>query len=226
MATEQTAPKQCIQVNEALYKYIVSVSLREPDVLRRLREETARHPRAVMQISADQGQFMNLLVKMLGVKRAIEVGVFTGYSSLSVALALPDDGKLIALDVSEEYTSIARRYWKEAKVDHKVDLRLAPGTESLDKIIAAGESGRYDFAFIDADKVNYLHYYEKLLVLLRPGGVIAIDNVLWDGKVANPAANDEDTVAIRKLNEHISKDSRVEISLLPVADGLFLCRKK
>jgi caffeoyl-CoA O-methyltransferase len=217
-----------IQVDDALYEYLQSVSLREPELLERLRQETAERTgdRRNMQISPEQGQFMGLLVRMIGARKTLEVGVFTGYSSLSVALALPDDGRVVACDVSEEWTSIARRYWVEAGVAHKVDLRLAPALETLDALVASGESGTFDFAFIDADKGNYPAYYERALVLLRPGGLIAVDNTLWSGKVADPAVADAETEAIRAFNERLHQDERIDLSLLPIADGLTLARKR
>ncbi|MGH8373544.1 MAG: class I SAM-dependent methyltransferase [Gammaproteobacteria bacterium] len=215
-----------IQMTDKLYDYLLKVSLREPAILKRLRDETAKHPRHGMQISPEQGQFMQLLVRLSGTKRCIEVGVFTGYSSLAVALALPDEGRIIACDVSEEYTAIARRYWQEAGVEKKIDLRLAPATETLDKLLNHGEAGRYDFAFIDADKVNYRNYYERILKLLRPGGFIAVDNVLWSGSVIDKKDNSEDTVAIREFNQALHADQRVELSMIPIGDGLTLARKR
>lgn len=214
-----------ISMTEPLYQYLLSVSLREPALLKRLREETARERYAVMQIAPDQGQFMALLVKLMGAKKALEIGVFTGYSALSVALALPADGKLIACDMSEEWTNIARRYWQEAGVAHKIDLRLAPALQTLDRLLRDGEAGTFDFAFIDADKTNYDNYYERVLQLLRVGGLIVIDNVLWSGDVANPAIQDEDTRALRALNEKLLHDARIELSMIPVADGLTLALK-
>lgn len=213
-------------LSEALYDYILSVSLREADVLRRLREETARMPLAIMQIAPEQGQFMALIVELMGAKRTLEVGVFTGYSSLAVALALPDDGHITACDVSEEWTAIARRYWAEAGVADKVDLRLAPAIETLDALLVDGQAGSYDFAFIDAEKTEYTDYYERVLQLLRQGGLVAIDNVLWNGAVADPADDKEDTNAIRAFNEKLRDDDRVSLSLLPLADGLTLARKR
>ena len=215
-----------LNMTDELYDYMLSVSLRELPVLRRLREETASHPMAQMQISPDQGQFMNFLVRLMGAKRTLEVGVFTGYSSLSVALALPPGGRIIACDVSEEWTSIARRYWEEAGVAHKIDLRLAPALETLDGLLASEQAGSFDFAFIDADKTNYDGYYERALQLLRSGGLIAIDNVLWSGRVADPSVQDKDTAALRALNDKIHRDERVLVSMLPVADGLTLALKK
>ena len=213
-------------ITEELWEYMRRVTLREPDVLRRLREETANHPMVQMQISPEQGQFMALLMHLIGARRTIEVGVYTGYSSLSVALALPDDGRIIACDVNEEWTSIARRYWNAAGVEHKIDLRLRPALETLDGLIATGQGGRFDFMFIDADKTNYAHYYERALVLVRPGGLIAIDNVLWSAKVLDESVNDEDTKALRAFNEKLHGDERVWLTMLAVRDGLTLaCRK-
>ncbi|HET7921621.1 MAG TPA: class I SAM-dependent methyltransferase [Gammaproteobacteria bacterium] len=215
-----------IAMTDGLYDYLLKVSLREPALLKRLRDETAKHPRHGMQISPEQGQFMQMLIRLSGAKRCIEVGVFTGYSSLAVALALPDDGRILACDVSEEYTAIARRYWEEAGVAKKIDLRLAPATETLDKLLNHGEAGRYDFAFIDADKANYTNYYERILKLLRPGGFIAVDNVLWSGSVLDKKDKSEDTVAIRAFNEKLHADRRVELSMVPIGDGLTLARKR
>jgi predicted O-methyltransferase YrrM len=215
-----------LEISGDLWEYIRLVSLREPDVLRRLREETAPLPQAMMQISPEQGQLMSLLVRLLGARRTLEIGVFTGYSSTAVALALPAGGKIIACDVSEEWTAIARRYWREAGVAEKIDLRLRPALETLDALLAAGEAGAFDFAFIDADKSNYLNYYEGCLRLLRPGGLIAVDNVLWHGAVIDAAKKDEDTLAIREFNQRLSRDERVWLSLLPVSDGLTLALKK
>jgi predicted O-methyltransferase YrrM len=218
--------RQTLPLDERLYAYLLGNSMREPEVMRRLREETAAHPQANMQIAPEQGQFMALLVRLLDARRTLEIGVFTGYSSLAVALALPEHGRITACDVSEEHTSIARRYWREAGVEHKVTLHLGPAVETLDRLIAQGESGSYDFAFIDADKPNYAAYVERALLLLRPGGLIAIDNVLWGGAVADPVVHDPDVDAIRRLNEALHHDERVDISLLPLADGLTLARKR
>jgi predicted O-methyltransferase YrrM len=209
-----------------LYDYLVSVSVREPAILRKLREETASHPMGGMQIPAEHGQFLALLMQLMGARRTLEVGVFTGYSSLAVALALPEDGSILACDVSEEYTSVARRYWKEAGVDHMIELRLKPALETLRELLAQHQDGRFDFAFIDADKANYEGYYECALELVRPGGLIAIDNVLWHGKVVDAAVNDADTLAIRALNKKLLGDSRVSLSMLPISDGLTLCCKR
>lgn len=213
-------------LDEPLYQYLLSVSLREPDLLKRLREETARDPMARMQISPEQGQFMALLVRLMGARRCLEVGVFTGYSSLSVALALPDDGRIVACDVSEPWTAVARRYWAAAEVSHKIDLRLAPALQTLDTLLAAGEAGRFDFAFIDADKESYPDYFERTLQLLRPGGLIAVDNTLWSGKVADPENQERDTRAIRAFNHRMARDPRIELSLVPIGDGLSLALKK
>jgi caffeoyl-CoA O-methyltransferase len=215
-----------VALSPELERYLFAVSVHEPDVLRRLREETSSNPQAQMQISPDQGQFMRFLVRALGVRRSLEIGVFTGYSALSVALALPDDGKLIACDMSEEWTAVARRYWREAGVEHKIDLRLAPALETLDNLLAAGAAGSFDFAFIDADKGNYLNYYERALRLVRQGGVIAADNVLWGGGVADPAITEPDTLAIRAFNQRLHSDDRVFVTMLTVRDGLTLALVK
>jgi predicted O-methyltransferase YrrM len=215
-----------LTITNELWNYIRQVTLREPPLLQRLREETSRLPQSIMQISPDQGQFMALLVHLLDARRTLEIGVFTGYSSLSVALALPEDGRVIACDINEEWTSIARRYWREAGVEKKIDLRLRPALETLDDLIAAGEGGRFDFAFIDADKSNYTNYFERAMVLVRPGGLIAIDNVLWFGRVIDPTFEDADTRAIRAFNEKLHTDERVWVSMLPVRDGLTLACKK
>jgi len=190
-----------------------------------LREATRTHPRAGMQIAPEQGQLMALLVKLLGARRTIEVGVFTGYSALAVALALPDDGRILACDVSDEYTRVAREYWRRAGVAHRIELVLAPAAQTLAARIDAGESGRYDFAFIDADKTGYDGYYEQCLQLLRPGGLIAIDNVLWQGAVARPADSD-DTRALQALNAKLHRDERIDLAMLPIADGVTLARKR
>jgi predicted O-methyltransferase YrrM len=213
-------------INDELLDYIGHVTLREPEILRRLRDETSSHPHAAMQVSAEEGQFLALLIHLLSARRTLEIGVFTGYSSLAVALALPDDGRIIACDISDEWTSIARRYWREAGVERKIDLRLGPALKTLDDLIAQGQGGRFDFAFIDADKANYINYYERALVLVRPGGLIAVDNVLWDGKVIDPSVNDADTRAIRAFNESLHSDERVWLSMLPIRDGLTLACKK
>ena len=217
--------KQTIGLEQNLYDYLLSVSLREPITLTQLRQETSQLPMSRMQISPEQGQFMALLVKLIGAKKTLELGVFTGYSSLVVALALPADGKIVACDVSEEYTSIARRYWQQAGVADKIDLHIAPALETLDSLLAAGEAGTFDFAFIDADKGNYENYYERSLELIRPGGLIAIDNVLWSSKVADLEIQDNQTNKIRAFNRKLHQDSRITLSLVPIADGLTLAIK-
>lgn len=213
-------------MSDTLGEYMQSVSLREPDVLTRLREETSRLSMSMMQIAPEQGQFMQLLVKALGIRRAIEVGVFTGYSTLCVALAMPDDGRIVACDVNKEWTDIAQRYWKEAGVHKKIELRLAPALETLDTLIDEQLQNKFDFAFIDADKEGYKDYYERALALIRPGGLIAIDNTLWNGNVADESNQSESTQAIRDINRHIHTDERVDISLLPIGDGLTLALKR
>ncbi|MCP2730230.1 class I SAM-dependent methyltransferase [Limnofasciculus baicalensis] len=218
--------KHTIGLDNPLYNYLLSISLREPAILQQLRAETARLPAAMMQIAPEQGQFMALLIQLIGAKKTLEIGVFTGYSSLAVALALPGDGKVIACDVSEEYTAVARRYWNLAGVSDKVDLRLAPALETLDKLLAEGEAETFDFAFIDADKENYQGYYERALQLIRPGGLIAIDNVLWGGRVADSQIQDISTRAIRAFNNKLHQDERVTLSLVPIADGLTLALKR
>jgi predicted O-methyltransferase YrrM len=211
---------------EKLYEYMTSVSVREPAILRRLREETAANPMAEMEVPPEHGQFLALLVQLMGARRTLEIGVFTGYSSLAVALALPNDGKILACDVSEEYTSVARKYWKEAGVDHMIELRIRPALETLKELIEQRQHNRFDFAFLDADKANYEGYYEYAMELVRPGGLIAIDNVLWHGSVIDPDANDADTLAIRALNKKLLGDSRINLSMVPVSDGLTLCYKR
>ncbi len=213
-------------LTDPLYDYLLSVSLREPDVLARLRQETAGMPQHNMQISPDQGQFMGLLVELLGAEKCLEVGTFTGYSALAVARRLPENGRLVACDISEEFTNRAKPYWREAGVDGKIDLRIGPALDTLDALIEAGEKATFDFAFIDADKVNYLNYFQRALDLVRPGGLIAVDNVLWSGAVIDPARNDDDSVAIRAFNTALSRDWRVSISMLPIGDGLTLARKR
>ena len=217
--------KKNIGLEDEVYQYLLSVSVQEADILTKLREETASHPLSVMQISPDQGQLMALLVKLLRAQKTLDIGVFTGYSSLVVALALPADGKVIACDRDETSTAIARRYWRLAGVIDKIDLHIAPALETLDKLIAAGEVGSFDFAFIDADKRNYPNYYERAMELIRPGGLIAVDNVLWSGRVADAKETDKRTLAIREFNQKLYQDKRVKISMLPVADGLTLALK-
>ncbi|MEP6516396.1 class I SAM-dependent methyltransferase [Microcoleus vaginatus] len=209
-----------------LYDYLLSISLREPDILASLREETAKHPMGMMQIAPEQGQFMELIVQLMGATKTLEIGVFTGYSSLCVALALPPNGQIIACDVSEEYTAIARRYWEAAGVANKISLQLGPAINTLDKLIAEGQAGTFDFAFIDADKENYEAYFERSLQLVRNGGLIVIDNVLWSGRVADPQVQDESTTAIRTFNDKLRNDPRVTLSVVPIADGLTLALKR
>ena len=210
---------------DAVYSYLLSASLREPEILRKLRKETAKDPMSRMQIAPEQGQFMALLVQLMGAKKYIEIGVYTGYSSLCVALALPPDGKITACDTSEEWTQIARRYWQEAGIAQKIELRLAPALKTLDALLAENQAGTFDFAFIDADKENYLAYYERCLKLLRRGGLIAVDNTLWSGRVAEPDNREADTVALREFNSKLLHDQRIALSLLPIADGLTLALK-
>jgi predicted O-methyltransferase YrrM len=215
-----------IQMTDRLYDYLLKVSLREPPLLADLRAETAKLPMAGMQISPEQGQFMALLAELIGARRAIEVGTFTGYSSLCVAQVLRPDGKLIACDISEEFTSMARRYWAKAGLADRIELRLAPALDTLKSLLAGGGAGGFDFAFIDADKTQYGAYYEAILKLLRPGGLMTIDNVLWSGAVADGRKRDADTVALRALNEKLKTDKRISLSMLPIGDGLTLARKR
>ena len=217
---------QTISITDSIYKYLCENSLREDEVLSSLRAYTYRMQQRNMQISPEQGQFMQLLIKLMGAKNTIEIGVFTGYSSLCVALALPLDGKIIACDISTKYTDIAEKYWKDANVRDKIDLRIGPALDTLQKLIDKGLSNTFDFSFIDADKINYDNYYELSLKLLRPGGLIAIDNVLWSGDVVDERINDIDTESIGSLNKKIYIDKRVDISILPIGDGLTLALKK
>jgi predicted O-methyltransferase YrrM len=217
--------ERTLNLDPALYSYLLNHSVREHPALRELREATAGMPHAGMQISPEQGQFMALLVRLVNAMRTLEIGVFTGYSAMSVALALPSDGKIVACDVSEEWTAMARKHWAKAGVAGRIDLRLAPALQTLDKLIEEGAAGSFDFAFIDADKTNYLAYYERCLTLVRRGGLIAVDNTLWSGAVADPRNGERDTVAIRAFNDALHHDGRVEISLLPVGDGLTLALK-
>jgi len=218
-------PKTYLPLTPQLHQYILDVSVNENEILKKLREETSTHEFAVMQIPREEGQFLTLILKLMNAKKTIEVGVFTGYSTLITALALPSDGKIIACDVNEQFTNVGKRYWKEAGVEHKIDLRLAPAVETLDKLISEGHENSFDFAFIDADKVNYDNYYERLLKLIRKGGLIAIDNVLWHGRVVDPQITNDDTVAIRALNQKIKDDKRVTISMIYIADGITLAMK-
>ena len=214
-----------LQVTDRLYQYLLDHSLREHPAQAALREATRTHAHAGMQIAPEQGQFMAMLVRLLGARHTIEIGVFTGYSALSVALALPDDGTVLACDISDAYTRVGKPFWDQAGVAHKIDLQLAPAQDTLDVRLAAGEAGRYDFAFIDADKTGYDAYYERCLKLVRSGGLIAIDNTLWNGAVAEPAApGDADTLALQALNTKLHHDPRVDVSMLPFSDGLTLAR--
>lgn len=214
-----------LALTDALHAYLVDHSVREPDILRRLRAETAGESLSMMQISPEQGQFMQLLVRLMNARNCLEIGVFTGYSSLAVALALPAAGHLIACDVSEQWTAIARKYWREAGVDDKIDLRIAPALSTLEQLLAEGKAGSIDFAFIDADKVNYLGYYERAFALVRTGGLIAVDNTLWGGQVIDKKAQSEDTRAIRRFNDQLHSDKRILLSMLPIGDGLSLALK-
>ncbi len=213
-------------LTDELYDYLLRVSMREPEILRRLREETGDLEKAGWQIGPEQGQFMALLVELTGARRTLEVGTFTGYSALVVALALPADGRVVACDISEEWTSVARRYWDEAGVAHMIDLRLGPAVQTLESLLGEGRREDFDFAFIDADKVSYDAYYELALELVRPGGLIAVDNTLWHGRVIDPDATDPDTEAIRRFNAKLKSDERVTLSLVPIGDGLSLARKR
>jgi caffeoyl-CoA O-methyltransferase len=213
-------------LTDRLYNYLLANSLREPPLLAELRAVTATHRWAAMQIAPEQGQFMRLLIELTGARRAIEVGTFTGYSALSTALALPDDGRLVCCDISRDYTDIGRPFWERAGVAHKIDLRIAPASDTLDALLADGEAGSYDFLFIDADKTGYDAYYERGLELLRAGGLVAVDNVLWSGSVADPEKHDADTDALRAFNAKLKDDERVSLSLVPIGDGLTLARKR
>jgi predicted O-methyltransferase YrrM len=214
-----------LTLDDSLYAYVLAHSLREHPAQTALREATKAHPHAGMQIGPEQGQFMALLVRLIGARRTIEIGVFTGYSALSVALALPVDGYVLACDVSDEYTRIGKPYWEAAGVAHKIHLTLAPARATLDARLANGDANAFDFAFIDADKTAYDDYYERCLMLVRPGGLIAIDNVLWSGSVAQPATT-ADTAALQALNDKLHRDERIDLSLLPIGDGLTLARKR
>jgi predicted O-methyltransferase YrrM len=213
-------------LTDPLYDYMRSVSLREPEILRELREETSRDPMSIMQITPEQGQLMSLLVKVAGASKALEVGVYTGYSSLCVAMALPPNGKMVACDISREWTDVARRYWKRAGVAGKITLHLAPAIETLNHLLSKNEAGTFDFMFIDGDKKGYDTYYERGLSLLRPGGLMAIDNVFWSEKVADPKIADEETNSIGALNERLRGDDRIDLSMIPIGDGLALVMKK
>jgi len=211
---------------EDLHQYLLSVSLREPPVLRSLREETDRSERAGWEIAPEQGQFLALLVQLMGARQIIEIGVFAGYSALWTALALPEDGRIIACEISEQYTSIARRYWKEAGVDNRIGLRIGPALNTLRGLLSGGQQGRFDLVFIDADKTNYEGYYECALELLRSGGLIAVDNVLWSGRVLDAQSTEPDTLAVRAFNQKLLSDTRVSLSMVPIGDGLTLALKR
>lgn len=215
-----------IRLDDPLYEYLLNVSLREAPILRRLREETSKLPNAGMQIAPEQGQFMALLIKIAGARKVLEIGTYTGYSALAMAMALPADGEIIACDVSPEWTAVAARYWAEAGVAGRIDLRLAPALETTASLLDAGEGLTFDFAFIDADKERYGDYYEAALKLLRPGGLIAVDNTLWNGRVAEEVARDADTLAIRAFNEQLKSDPHIDLSHVPIGDGLTLARKR
>jgi caffeoyl-CoA O-methyltransferase len=216
---------QTLNLSPELYQYLLSVSLRESEILKQIRTESRSHPLAKMQISPEQAQFMALLIKLMGAKKVLEIGVFLGYSSTAMASALPEDGKIIACDNNAEFTNIACGYWQKAGLESKINLRLAPALETLDQLIAEGQSNSFDFVFIDADKSNYDNYYEKSLQLVRPGGLIAVDNVLWSGRVADEQVNDNRTNKIRAFNEKLANDDRIDLSLVPIGDGLTLARK-
>ena len=218
--------KKSIGLDDRLYNYLLEVSFRDHPLLKSLRDETEKLPMARMQIAPEQGQFMYMLVKLIRARQILEIGTFTGYSSLCMAMALPDDGRITTCDVSAEYTDTAIKYWQEANVEHKIELRLAPAIETLQQMIDSGNTGSFDLMFIDAEKTEYEDYYSLGLQLLRSGGLIIVDNVLWNGSVADASDQDPDTVAIRAFNENRSKDDRVELCMLPVADGLTLAIKK
>lgn len=214
-----------LKTTDALIDYVARVGAREHPALRHCREETAGLPNASMQIAPEQGAFLALLARIVGARQTLEIGTFTGYSALSVALALPEGGRVVALDVNREYTDRARRYWREADMEQRIDLRLGPAQDTLDRMLA-GREGPFDMAFIDADKSNYDLYYERTLTLLRQGGVIALDNMLWSGAVADPSIDDPDTSALRALNAKIQKDERVDMALATIADGVMLARRR
>ena len=214
-----------IELNQSLRDYLINVSVKEPRVLKDLREETLTLDEFQMQISPEQGSFLSFLVNLINAKHTLDIGVFTGYSSLIVALQLPENGFVTACDTNEEWTEIAQKYWKAAKVEDKIDLHIAPAVEILEKLISNGNEGLYDFSFIDADKINYKHYFEQSLTLVRKGGIIAIDNVLWGGRVLDNSDTEPATRAIREFNSRIYKDDRVAISMIPIGDGLTLAQK-
>jgi predicted O-methyltransferase YrrM len=218
--------QKSLGLSPELYRYLLKVTPPEPSLLKALREETQKLPEANMQITPEQGQFMALLAQLMGARKLLEIGVFTGYSALAVMRSLPEDARLIALDVSESWTSVAKNYWQRAGLDHRIDLRIAPAIQSLTQLLDEGQAGSFDFVFIDADKESYRDYYECALSLLRPGGVVLIDNLLWGGKVVDESVSDTDTLAIRNFNRFLASDVRVDYSLLPLADGLGLALKR
>lgn len=215
-----------LNLTPSVYGYLLKVSLREPAILKELRLQTHKMSMGQMQISPEQGQFMQLLIELMGAKKTLEIGVFTGYSALSVALALPADGKVIACDINGEWTGIARKFWEKAGVANKIELRLKPAVETLRELITEGHENSFDFAFIDADKLNYPEYYEQSLRLVRPGGLIAIDNVLWSGRPADESVQDANTNLFRQLNAKLVADERITLSMLPIGDGLTLARRR
>ena len=214
-----------LAISESIYQYLCDHSLREDPILKELRDHTYDMEERAMQIAPEQGQFMQMLIKLIGAKNTIEVGVFTGYSSLAIALALPEDGRIVACDVNPQYTSVAEKFWVSAGVREKIDLRIGPARDTLSELISDGLTGTFDFSFIDADKVNYDHYYELCLELIRPGGLITVDNVLWGGATADDSINDTDTTSIRALNDKLHRDKRIDLSLVPIGDGLTLAMK-
>ncbi len=218
--------RQTLALTEPLYEYLLAHSLREPAILQQLRAETAQHLQARMQIAPEQGQFMALLVQLMGATRTLEVGTFTGYSALAIALALPEAGEVVTCDINANDTAIAQRYWQQAGVAHRIKLHLAPALETLNSLLAQGQAETFDFAFIDADKGNYLNYFELALKLVRPGGLIAVDNTLWSGRVADPNEQSNTTNSIRNFNAALHQDTRVTLSLVPIGDGVTLARKR
>ncbi len=218
--------RSTIGLSEALTDYVRRVGMREHPELAALREATASHPMARMQIAPEQGALMQLLVRLMGARRCVEIGTFTGYSALAVALALPEDGRLVACDLSEEYTRIGRPFWERAGVAERIDLRIGPALDTLDALLAAGEAGRFDFAFVDADKESYVAYADRCLALLRPGGLLAVDNVLWSGRVVDPEDREPSTEGVRALNAHLAAHDGVDLAMVPVGDGLTLARKR
>lgn len=218
--------KQTLQLDDELYRYLLTMGSRETELLKRLREETARVPMSRMQIAPEQGAFMSLLVKITGARKCLEVGTFTGYSALCLASAMPADGHLYCCDVDANWTSIAQRYWQDAGITGRITLTLAPAAETLQKLLDAGHGRSFDLIFLDADKVNYDTYYELALKLLRSGGLLLVDNVLWSGRVLGHLVTDDDTRAIKSLNQKIQQDQRVDMAMLPLADGLTIARKR